>query len=92
MIERPNSMEELIQMAENSRFKLEGLGVRAESRPGQFPYRFSYCCGDDRYDAEIAEEEVQLLSGDGFSAEGIQSAFSRAIARTRPRAAIYAFR
>jgi len=38
MNERPKSMEELIQLAENSGFTLQDIGARAESTPGQFPY------------------------------------------------------
>jgi hypothetical protein len=76
-MENLKSMKELIQIAEESGSGLEEHKLRADakSRRGQFPYQFSYCGPDDRYNGEFSEEEVRKLSEDPDMASVIRHAF-----------------
>jgi hypothetical protein len=79
-METLKSIDELIQRFVVEANPLKKLGMRAESRPGQFPYRFSYCRGDDRFEAEFNEEELRILSDDLNPVTAFRNEFARKMA------------
>jgi len=74
-MDRLKTLDELIQIAEEADPGLKKHKLRAESRPGQFPYQFSYCGPDDRFDGEFSEEEVRKVLDAPVPDNAIRQAF-----------------
>jgi len=74
---RQMEREDLIQIAVKTDPSWKKLGLLAESPRGKFPYRFSYCCGNDRFDAEFSELEAQKLLSEPSPANAILCEFAR---------------
>ena len=71
------SPQELLSLvAEKDPYWSQQSGLRADSWPGQFPYKFSFCLAGDRYPFELQQEEVWEISKAPDLREAARTAFS----------------